>query len=47
MENFDYIMRNYSALCAEISEYSRKYEREITLVAVTKSASDEEFLALA
>ena len=47
MENFDYITRNYAALQAEISEYSRKYGREITLVAVTKSASDEELLALA
>ena len=47
MENFDYIMRNYAALTAEISEYSRKYGKKITLVAVTKSASDEELIALA
>ena len=42
MENFDYIMRNYEALKQEISELSDKYKREITLVAVTKSATDEE-----
>lgn len=47
MENFDYITRNHEALIAEISEYSRKYGREITLVAVTKSATDEELIALA
>lgn len=47
MENFDYIMRNYEALKQEISELSEKYKREITLVAVTKSATDEELLALA
>ena len=47
MENFDYISRNYSDLLSEISGYSDKYGRNITLVAVTKSASDEELLALA
>lgn len=47
MENFDYIMQNYEALKQEISELSEKYKREITLVAVTKSATDEELLALA
>ena len=47
MENFDYIMRNYKALCDEISAYEDKFGREITLVAVTKSATDEEVLALA
>ena len=47
MENFDYITRNYALLSEEISEYSRKFGRKITLVAVTKSASDDELLALA
>ena len=47
MENFDYIARNYAELSEEISEYSRKFGRKITLVAVTKSASDDELLALA
>lgn len=40
-------MRNYEALKQEISELSEKYKRKITLVAVTKSATDEELLALA
>lgn len=47
MENFDYIMRNYEALRDEISAYEKKFDKEITLVAVTKSATDEEVLALA
>ena len=47
MENFDYIMRNYAELKAEISALAAARGREITLVAVTKSASDEELLALA
>jgi pyridoxal phosphate enzyme (YggS family) len=47
MENFDYIMRNYKAMCEELSGLSDKYKRNITLVAVTKSATDEELLALA
>lgn len=47
MEGFEYIKRNYLGLTEEIKLLSMKYNREITLVAVTKSGSDEELLALA
>ena len=47
MEKFAYIKENYSALLSEISEYEKLYGRKITLVAVTKSGTDEELLALA
>ena len=44
---FDYIKRNLDELCREIKTAEKKYGREITLVAVTKSGSDEELMALA
>ncbi len=47
MSNFDYIKENYLALSDEIKGYEKKYGRSITLVAVTKSGSDEELVALA
>ncbi len=47
MENCEYIGRNYRELCAEIRKYEEMYSRRITLVAVTKSGSDDELLALA
>ncbi len=47
MENCEYIMRNYRELRAEIRKYEEIYSRKITLVAVTKSGSDDELLALA
>ncbi len=47
MSNFSYIGRNFEALSAEIGELSLRAGREVTLVAVTKSGTDEELLALA
>lgn len=47
MENYSYIHENYAALCREIADAEKKYSRKITLVAVTKSGSDGELLALA
>lgn len=47
MECFDYIKRNYLSLSEEIAKLSQEVGREIRLVAVTKSGSDEELLALA
>ena len=44
----DYIEKNYKALTAEIAELAGKLSRPVpTLVAVTKSGTDEELLALA
>lgn len=47
MQDYGYILENYLALSEEIKELSRASGRDITLVAVTKSGSDEELLALA
>lgn len=45
---FDYIRRNYLALCEEIETLSAKLGRKApTLVSVTKSGTDEELIALA
>ena len=44
---FDYIKRNLDSLKEEIKTLEKKYGREVTLVAVTKSGSDEELIALA
>lgn len=45
--NYDYIKRNLSCLTEEISELSKKYsENDVTLVSVTKSATDDEVVAL-
>lgn len=44
--NFDYIERNLKDLCEEIRDLAEKQGREVTLVAVTKSGSDEELCAL-
>ncbi len=46
MENFDYISKNYKELTEEIGELARMQGREVTLVSVTKSGSDEELTAL-
>ena len=46
MGEFAYIEDNLRALRCEIDELSRKYGREVTLVAVTKSGSDEELVEL-
>lgn len=47
MSSFDYVERNYSELLFEIDELGKRVGREVTLVAVTKSGSDEELMALA
>ena len=47
MENFDYIERNFKLLSEEIAEIAEKNGvSSPTLVAVTKSGSDDELLAL-
>ena len=45
--NFEYIHNNFRELSEEIRALGEQYGREITLVAVTKSGSDEELCALA
>ncbi len=47
MGEYGYVRKNYEELLVEIGEYERRYNRRITLVAVTKSGSDEELAALA
>ena len=47
MAGFEYIKNNYLALLREIDLLSKKVGRKVGLVAVTKSGSDEELLALA
>ncbi len=44
---YGYIKENYKNLLAEINALADKHGREVTLVAVTKSGTDEELLALA
>ena len=47
MENYDYIKRNYEELTAELSDIAKAAGRPVpTLVAVTKSGSDEETIEL-
>ena len=47
MDNFDYIRSNYISLRDEICQLGKAAGREVTLVSVTKSGSDEELVALA
>ena len=47
MSDFSYIKKNLEEVNAEISALAEKYGRDVTLVAVTKSATDEELIALA
>ena len=47
MEGFEYIKSNYESLRAEIDFLAKRVGREVTLVAVTKSGSDDELVALA
>ena len=47
MADYSYIERNFRAVCSEIDALARKARRDVTLVAVTKSGTDEELLALA
>ena len=44
--DFGYIEKNLKDLCEEIRALAEKQGREVTLVAVTKSGSDEELCAL-
>lgn len=46
MEGFEYIKSNYLALLSEIDSLAEKAGRAVTLVAVTKSGSDRELIAL-
>lgn len=46
MENYEYIYENFKELKEEIENLTDKYGRRVTLVSVTKSGSDEEFLNL-
>ncbi len=46
MENYTYIQENLSTVLDEINGYEQKYGRKITLVAVTKSGTDDELLEL-
>ena len=46
MSDYGYIKKNLEKVRSEISELSLKHGREVTLVAVTKSATDEELIAL-
>ena len=47
MEGFEYVKENYQGLIDEICALGKTAGRDITLVAVTKSGSDEELIALA
>ena len=47
MSEYGYVSENYERLVSEIREYEARFGRRITLVAVTKSGSDEELCALA
>lgn len=47
MGEYGYVKENYGRLADEIRSYERLTGRSITLVAVTKSGTDEELLALA
>ena len=46
MENYNYIRNNLEELEQEIRSLSERYGNTVTLVAVTKSGSDEELVAL-
>ena len=46
MSEYGYVKENYENLLREVKEYEEKYGRSITVVAVTKSGTDEELTAL-
>ena len=46
MKSCEYVKENYEKLLREIEGYENLFGRSITVVAVTKSGSDEELLAL-
>ena len=47
MSGYEYVKKNYIDLLSELKRYEERFGRRITLVAVTKSGTDEELLALA
>ena len=47
MAVLDYVKNNYTSLAEEVDRLGKEAGRKVTLVAVTKSGSDEELLALA
>ncbi|MBQ7363224.1 MAG: YggS family pyridoxal phosphate-dependent enzyme [Clostridia bacterium] len=47
MSDYGYIRRNFDALSQELGELGERAGHAVTLVAVTKSGTDEELLALA
>ena len=47
MGEYGYVKENYEKLRSYVADCERRYARKITLVAVTKSGTDEELLALA
>ena len=47
MSEYEYVKEIYEKLIREIDEYGKLYGRSITVVAVTKSGTDEELTALA
>ena len=47
MTDYGYVRKNYGQLLERINALADKHGRTVTLVAVTKSGSDEELLALA
>ena len=46
MNGYGYVRKNYENLVLEIAEYDKRLNRKITVVAVTKSGSDGEVVAL-
>lgn len=46
MSSYEYVRKNYEDLIREVEKYEKLYERSVTIVAVTKSGSDDELLAL-
>ena len=46
MGKYGYVRENYENLLSEVRRYEKQYDRSITLVAVTKSGSDEELIEL-
>lgn len=46
MNGYGYVRKNYENLVLEIAEYEKRLNRKITVVAVTKSGSDGEVVAL-
>ena len=47
MADYGYVKKNYEELCAQLDTLAAGRGKKVTLVAVTKSGTDEELLALA